>query len=58
VGDVIAGLDDEPAADFTLAALREEFRQFGKELAGHQYKILLDRRGQTITVKLKMRRLV
>ena len=58
VGDVIAGLDDEPAADFTLTALREEFRQFGKELAGHQYKILLDRKGQTITVKLKMRRLV
>lgn len=58
VGDVIAGLDDEAAADFTLTALREEFRQFGKELAGHQYKILLDRKGQTITVKLKMRRLV
>lgn len=52
-GDVIAGVDDEPAADFSLAELRALFRE-----PGHPHKILLERNGQTITVTLKLRRLL
>jgi hypothetical protein len=50
-GDVIAGIGDEAAADLTLEALRDLFRQ-----VGYQYKVLLDRKGQTVTVSLQMRR--
>src|ERR1700761_231925 len=55
-GDVIAGLDDEAAADLTLNALRDAFRR--GESVGHTYKLLVDRNGQTLTLKLKLRRLV
>ena len=50
-GDVIAGIGDEAAADLTLSALRDLFRQ-----VGYQYKVLIDRKGQTITTSLQMRR--
>jgi|HubBroStandDraft_5_1064220.scaffolds.fasta_scaffold30113_1 hypothetical protein len=50
-GDVIAGIGDEAAADLTLEAVRDLFRQ-----VGYQYKVLLDRKGQTVTVSLQMRR--
>ena len=50
-GDVIAGIGDEAAADLTLPALRDLFRQ-----VGYQYKVLIDRKGQTITVSMQMRR--
>jgi hypothetical protein len=50
-GDVIAGIGDEAAADLTLAAVRDLFRQ-----VGYQYKVLIDRKGQTITATLEMRR--
>jgi hypothetical protein len=50
-GDVIAGIGDEAAADLTLAAVRDLFRQ-----VGYQYKVLIDRKGQTITTSLQMRR--
>jgi C-terminal processing protease CtpA/Prc len=50
-GDVIAGVGDEAAADLTLAAVRDLFRQ-----VGYQYKVLIDRKGQTITETLQMRR--
>jgi hypothetical protein len=50
-GDVIAGIGDEAAADLTLAAVRDLFRQ-----VGYQYKVLIDRKGQTITASLQMRR--
>jgi PDZ domain len=55
-GDVIAGLDDEAAADLTLNALRDAFRR--ADYVGHTYKLLVDRNGQTQTLKLKLRRLV
>jgi PDZ domain len=50
-GDVIAGIGDEAAADLTLSAVRDLFRQ-----VGYQYKVLIDRKGQTITTSLQMRR--
>jgi hypothetical protein len=50
-GDVIAGIGDEAAADLTLAAVRDLFRQ-----VGYQYKVLIERKGQTITETLQMRR--
>jgi len=50
-GDVIAGIGDDAAADLTLSAVRDLFRQ-----VGYQYKVLIDRQGQTITTSLQMRR--
>jgi hypothetical protein len=50
-GDVIAGIGDEAAADLTLSAVRDLFRQ-----VGYEYKVLIDRKGQTITASLQMRR--
>jgi hypothetical protein len=50
-GDVIEAVDDEAAADMTLAALRGLFRQ-----VGHKYKLLIDRNGQTRTINVTMRR--
>jgi hypothetical protein len=52
-GDVIAGVDEEAAADLTLSAIRELFRQ-----VGHEYKLLIDRHGQSLPITIKMRRLV
>jgi hypothetical protein len=58
VGDVISGVDDEPAADYTLTELRDTFQKFGNESGGHAYKLLVDRNGQTLTLKMKMRRMI
>lgn len=58
VGDVISGIDDEPAADYTLTELRDAFQKTGNETAGHSYKLLVERNGQTLTLKMKMRRLI
>jgi hypothetical protein len=52
-GDVIVGIDEEAAADLTLSAIRELFRQ-----VGHEYKLLIDRHGQSLPITIKMRRLV
>jgi hypothetical protein len=52
-GDVITGIDDEPAADLSLVEIRTLFRQIT-----HPYKLLLDRNGQTVTVILKLHRLL
>ncbi len=52
-GDVIAGINDEAAADMTLASLRDMFRQ-----VGHTYRILLQRGDQTKQVTIQMRRLL
>ena len=52
-GDIIAGVDEEAAADLTLSAIRDLFRQ-----VGHEYKLLIDRHGQSLTITIKMRRLV
>lgn len=52
-GDVIAGIDQEPAADITLTSIRELFRQ-----VGHKYKLLIERNGKTQEVVIQMKRLV
>jgi len=52
-GDVIAGVDTDPAADLTLFELRDLFRQ-----VGHSYKLLVERNEQEIPVTVKMRRLL
>jgi len=50
-GDVIAGINDEAAADMSLAEIRRLFRQ-----PAVKYKVLLLRGTQTVTVNLQMRR--
>jgi PDZ domain len=52
-GDIIAGIDDEPAADLTLTTIRDLFRQIG-----HGYKLLIERNGQTLQITIQMRRLL
>jgi hypothetical protein len=52
-GDTIAGIDDEPAADLTLASIRSLFRQ-----VGHKYKLLIQRNGQSVQITVQMRRLL
>lgn len=52
-GDIIAGIDDEAAADMSLAGIRELFRE-----AGHKHKLLIQRNGQTLTVTIQLRRLL
>jgi PDZ domain-containing protein len=50
-GDVLAGVDEEAAADLTLTAIRDLFRQ-----VGHKYKLLIERNGKALTVNITMRR--
>jgi PDZ domain len=52
-GDIIAGIDTEAAADLTLPALRNLFRQ-----VGHKYKLLIERNEKTEEVVLEMKRLI
>jgi hypothetical protein len=52
-GDVIAGVDEEAAADLTLVSIRSQFRQ-----VGHKYKLLIQRNGQAIPITVTMRRLI
>jgi len=52
-GDVIAGVDEEAAADLSLQDLRELFRQVGQK-----YKLLIERNGKSITLTMQMRRLI
>ncbi|MGA9185759.1 MAG: PDZ domain-containing protein [Candidatus Acidiferrales bacterium] len=52
-GDVVAGVDDEPAADMSLQDLRNVFREVGRKC-----KLLLDRKGKELTVTLTLRRLI
>jgi hypothetical protein len=52
-GDIIAGIDEEPAADLTLASIRALFRQ-----VGHKYKLLIQRNGESVQVTVQMRRLI
>jgi PDZ domain len=49
-GDVIAGVDNEPGADMTLASVRDLFRQIP-----HKYKLLIERNDKTFEVTLQMR---
>jgi len=52
-GDVIAGVNDEAAADLSLAAIRKLFRQ-----PATKYRLLIQRNTQTLTVTLQTRRLL
>ncbi|HEV2205308.1 MAG TPA: PDZ domain-containing protein [Candidatus Acidoferrales bacterium] len=52
-GDVIAGIDDEPAANISLASAREMFRD-----VGHKYKLLVQRGDQTREVTIQTERLL
>ena len=52
-GDIIAGVDEDPAADLSLAQLRDLFRQFG-----HPYKLTVERNDQTLHLTLKLKRLL
>lgn len=52
-GDEIAGVDEDPAADLSLVAIRDLFRQ-----VGHSYKLLIERNGQAHTVTIRTRRLL
>jgi hypothetical protein len=52
-GDVIAGIDQDPAADLSLDEIRDLFRQ-----PGHPYKLTIERNGQTLSLTMKLRRLL
>ena len=53
VGDIIAGIDDEAAADLSLDQVQDMFRQ-----TDSKYKVLIERKGQTLTVNFQTRRLI
>jgi hypothetical protein len=50
-GDVIAGIDQDAAADLTLAEIRNLFRQ-----VGHKYTLVIDRNGQSKQIIVEMKR--
>ena len=50
-GDIIAGVDTDPAADLSLLVVRNLFCQ-----VGHKYRITLQRGDQTKEITLQMRR--
>ncbi|HTU34557.1 MAG TPA: PDZ domain-containing protein [Candidatus Acidoferrum sp.] len=52
-GDIIAGIDDEAAADISLASAREMFRD-----VGHKYKLLIQRGDKTREVTIQTERLL
>jgi hypothetical protein len=52
-GDIIAGVDEDPAADLSLAQLRDLFRQ-----PGHPYKLTVERKDQTLHLTIKLKRLL
>jgi PDZ domain len=53
VGDIIEGINDEAAADMTLASVRDLLRQ-----VGYKYQIVIGRGDQTKTVTIQTRRLL
>lgn len=52
-GDVIAGVNDEAAADLTLDQVQEMFRRLAEK-----YKVIVVRKDQTLTVNFQTRRLI
>jgi membrane-associated protease RseP (regulator of RpoE activity) len=52
-GDIIAGIDEEPAADLTLAGIRELFRETGRSC-----KLAIERKRQSLQVSISLRRLL
>jgi hypothetical protein len=51
VGDIVAGVDTDPAANLSLLVVRELFCQ-----VGHKYKVTVQRGGETKEITLQMRR--
>jgi len=52
-GDLIAGIDQDPAADLSLEEIRDLFRR-----SGHPYKLTIERNGRTLSLTMKLRRLL
>jgi PDZ domain len=52
-GDIIAGIDEDPAADLSLMQVRDLFRQLG-----HPYKLTVERNDQTLHLTMKLKRLL
>jgi PDZ domain len=52
-GDIIAGIDEEPAVDLTLVGIRELFRETGRSC-----KLAIERKGQSLQVSISLRRLL
>ncbi|HYL67535.1 MAG TPA: PDZ domain-containing protein [Candidatus Limnocylindria bacterium] len=52
-GDLIVGIDEEPAADLTLMGIRELFRDTGRTC-----KLSIERKGQMLSVSISLRRLL
>jgi len=52
-GEIITGIDEEPAADLTLIGIRELFRETGRTC-----KLAIDRKGQSLQVSISLRRLL
>jgi hypothetical protein len=52
-GDIIVGVDEEPAADLTLSGIRDLFRE-----GGHTCKLAIERNGRTLQISISLRRLL
>jgi PDZ domain len=52
-GDIIEGIDQDPAADLSLIQLRDLFRQLG-----HPYTLTIERNDQTLHLTMKLKRLL
>jgi PDZ domain len=52
-GDIIAGIDQDPAADLSLMQVRDLFRQLG-----HPYLLTIERNDQTLHLTMKLKRLL
>jgi C-terminal processing protease CtpA/Prc len=53
VGDLITAINDKAATELTLEQLRQMFRREGRE-----YLLNVKRGEETITIKIKLRRLI
>ncbi|HTZ99876.1 MAG TPA: PDZ domain-containing protein [Candidatus Aquilonibacter sp.] len=52
-GDIIEGIDEDPAADLSLVEVRDLFRQ-----PGHPYRLTIERNDQTLHLTMKLHRLL
>lgn len=52
-GDIIAGIDQDPAADLSLMQVRDLFRQLG-----HPFRLTVERNDQTLHLTMKLKRLL
>jgi PDZ domain-containing protein len=52
-GDIISGIDQDAAADLSLAEIRDLFRQIG-----HKYTLTIERKGQSQQITIEMQRLL